>query len=203
VTEDLQPPESSSLPKPPESGKVRGLWLWFIGCAAVALVADQVTKEVMLHLLDPANPIPIVPGCFELLLVFNPGAAFSMFEGARWMFIGVSALALVFLPYYLRGLMRQGERSRGYPIGLGMILGGAIGNAIDRLFRPEGLVVDFFHAFWGDKHFPVFNVADSAISVGLAVLMLTMVLRPAAAGQARLVEGPAESEGERDVAGSV
>ena len=183
-----------------------GLWAWFVVCALAALSLDQLSKEVILRTLEPATPIPLIPNLFELRLVFNPGAAFSLFEGGRWMFISVSLGAILFLPYYLRGLLRQGERSPVYPIGLGLILGGAMGNAIDRVFRPEGLVVDFFHAYWGAHSFPVFNVADSAISVGLVLLLAFMIFAPVAAPPpmpAALESPERKEEGERDVAGSL
>lgn len=150
----------------------RSLWKLFWGMAVSSVILDQASKWAALHYLDPANPVPILPGLFDLQLVFNPGAAFSMFQGARWMFILVSGLAVVFLPWYLASLFRQGETDWVHPAGLGLVMGGAVGNAIDRIFRHEGLVVDFFHAFWRDRHFPVFNVADSAITVGIGLLLI-------------------------------
>lgn len=139
--------------------------------AALALFLDQGTKWMAESLLDPYRPPTLIPGLFELRLVHNDGAAFSMFRGGRWMFILISAAAAVFLPYYLRSLRREGENHLFLPIGLGLIWGGAMGNAIDRVFRDRGLVVDFFHFFWGEYSFPVFNIADSAITVGLFAIV--------------------------------
>lgn len=171
----------------------------FWSVAVLAFLADQASKEAALAFMDRTSRIPILPGLFELRLEFNPGAAFSLFVGGRWFFVGVSAAALVFLPSYLRGLVRGGEHHRVYPLALGLILGGAMGNALDRCFRPKGYVVDFFHAYWGKHSFPVFNVADSAITVGLGVLLLAMFL----IGERETPPTEEQGEGESNVAGSV
>lgn len=146
-------------------------WAWFWGMAVFALSLDQGTKWLAESLLDPYRPPTLIPGFFELRLVHNDGAAFSMFRGGRWMFILISVAAAFFLPYYLRSLRRAGENHFLLPVGLGLIWGGAMGNAVDRIFRDRGLVVDFFHFFWGEHSFPVFNVADSAITVGLVAIV--------------------------------
>ncbi len=182
-----------------DPGAVSRAFRLFWSVAAVAFLADQASKEAALALMDRTSRVPIVPGLFELRLEFNSGAAFSLFVGGRWFFVAVSAAALVFLPSYLLGLVRGGEQHRVYPLALGLILGGAMGNALDRCFRPKGYVVDFFHAYWGKHSFPVFNVADSAITVGLGVLLLAMFL-----GGGRVSRTSEEQEeGESDVAGSV
>jgi signal peptidase II len=143
--------------------------------ALFALLADQASKAAVLALLHRGVPLPIFPGLFELRLEFNPGAAFSLFIGGRWVFVAVSIAAFLFLPMYLSSLLRAGERHWIYPAGVGLILGGAIGNALDRVFRDKGWVVDFFHAHWGNHSFPVFNVADSCITVGLSALLFAML----------------------------
>lgn len=172
--------------------KVTFFWL----VALVILLVDQTSKAAALAYLDRMHPFPIIPSLFELRLEFNRGAAFSLFVGGRWIFVAVSITALVFLPLYLRSLFQAGETSWVYPIGLGMILGGAMGNALDRIFRLEGRVVDFFHAFWGPHSFPVFNVADSAITIGLFFLLMILFFP-------RLFESSAKLKVEDDVADSV
>ncbi len=142
--------------------------------ALITMLVDQTSKAAALELLDRNHPFPIIPHLFELRLEFNRGAAFSLFVGGRWIFVAVSLAAMIFLPVYLRNLLQAGERNWLYPIGLGLILGGAVGNALDRLFREQGMVVDFFHAYWKRHSFPVFNIADSAITVGLGALLLVM-----------------------------
>ena len=169
---EVLPPEEET-PETDLALRTRRLYaFWLI--ALMTLLADQTGKAAALTFLDQQHPFPILPGLFELRLEFNRGAAFSLFVGGRWIFVTVSLAAIVFLPVYLRSLLQAGEMSWLYPIGLGLILGGAMGNALDRVFRHEGMVVDFFHAFWRKHSFPVFNIADSAISVGLGVLLLVM-----------------------------
>lgn len=177
-------------------------WILFWGVAVALVVLDQGAKFLALAGLDPARPVPILPGLFELRLVFNPGAAFSLFPGGRWLFILISMGAFFFIPWYLRGLLHQGVTGSISAIGLGLILGGAIGNAIDRLFRHEGLVVDFFHAFWNGHSFPVFNVADSAITIGIGSLILATLWAKPCPGGSREETGE-KAEEERDVAGSL
>lgn len=150
----------------------------FWSVVASLILVDQGSKILALHHLSPMSGLPIIPDLFELRLAFNPGAAFSLFVGGRWVFVAVSALALVFLPLYLRSLIAMGERSWIFPIGVGLVLGGALGNAFDRIFRREGLVVDFFHVYWREHSFPLFNVADSGITIGL-IMLLTVTFFPA------------------------
>ncbi len=159
----------------PECGTGRKVtFFWLI--ALVVLLIDQTSKAAALAFLDRMHPFPVIPSLFELRLEFNKGAAFSLFVGGRWIFVAVSIAALFFLPLYLRSLFQAGETSWVYPVGIGLILGGAMGNALDRIFRHEGRVVDFFHAFWGRHSFPVFNVADSAITIGLFFLLMILFL---------------------------
>ena len=180
------------------------LWIFFWGVAIFAVAFDQWSKQYVLRHLNVASPVPIIPGFFELRLVFNPGAAFSLFQGGRYMFIAVSLAAFLFLPWYMRGLFLHGERTPVYPIGLGLILGGAVGNAIDRIFRPDGLVVDFFHVYWRDHSFPVFNIADSAITVGLGGILIAMLIPGLGSAPMEQESGEGvEKEGETDVAGSL
>ncbi|MCB9767173.1 MAG: signal peptidase II [Candidatus Omnitrophica bacterium] len=160
----------------PETPSRAALWMSFWGCGVLALVLDQATKWIALATLDPYAPPSVIPGLFELRLVHNDGAAFSMFQGGRWLFIAVSIGAALFLPFYLRSLLNEGENHSFYPLGLGLIWGGAMGNAVDRVFREQGLVVDFFHVFWKDHSFPVFNVADSAITAGLVAIVVAAIL---------------------------
>jgi len=166
--------DSESAPRQ-SPANANALWRAFWTCGAMALVLDQATKWIALGHLDPYDPPTIIPNLFELRLVHNDGAAFSLFQGGRWVFILVSIGAAFFLPLYLRSLMRDGEDHLFYPIGLGLIWGGAMGNAVDRVFREDGLVVDFFHFFWKQYSFPVFNVADTAITIGLIAILFAAI----------------------------
>ncbi len=150
--------------------KDKFLWL----CFTVVLVADQLSKKLALESLAEGRPVSIVEGLFNLTLVYNPGAAFGMFAGLpdtqrRVTLLFVAFLALLAVFYMLRDT--KGDRIS--QIALVCILGGAIGNIVDR-FRFDA-VVDFLDFYWGAYHWPAFNIADSAICLGVAVLMFRML----------------------------
>ena len=140
-------------------------WLW-LSLAVIAL--DFATKQAVLASLRPGETVPILP-VFTLVLAFNPGAAFSFLAGAsgwqRWVFAGIAAVASVVIAW----LLRRGG-SRVYCAGLALILGGALGNLWDRL--TIGHVVDFLLFHWREWSYPAFNVADSAITVGAALIII-------------------------------
>lgn len=141
-------------------------WLWV---SLLVLVLDQVTKQIAEHLLTWGEPVPVLPS-FNLTLLYNTGAAFSFLDDAggwqRWFFIvlalGVSAL----LVNWLRGLRRDQVRMA---LALALILGGAVGNVIDRIWL--GHVIDFIQVYYREWYWPAFNIADSAISVGAGLLI--------------------------------
>lgn len=141
-----------------------------LALAALVVTLDQISKLAVLSLLQPYETIPLVPG-FNLTLTFNRGASFSFLAEAggwqRWLFSGVSAVAAVVIIVLLRRTS-PGDRLNGY--GLVLVLGGAIGNLVDRL--RLGHVIDFFDVYHRAWHFPAFNVADSAITIGAALLVL-------------------------------
>lgn len=142
-------------------------WLW-LSLLLVAL--DQWTKHIVLGALDHLQRVEVIPGLLNWTLAFNTGAAFSFLadEGGwqRWLFtalaVGVSAVLVVWL-----GRTRRGDWRTALPLAL--IVGGAIGNLIDRV--RLGHVTDFIQVYHGDWYFPAFNVADSAISVGAVLLI--------------------------------
>lgn len=160
----------------PESLKRVAPWL---GLAALVIVADQLSKYAISSSLRPGE-FRELTGFFNLVLTYNRGAAFSFLSDAggwqRALFIGVAAIAVAVIVT----LLVRHPRERLFCAGLGLILGGALGNVCDRVVL--GHVVDFldFHAFgW---HFWAFNLADSAITVGAGLLILDG-LRSAKAGQ--------------------
>ncbi|MCD6680390.1 MAG: signal peptidase II [Burkholderiaceae bacterium] len=148
-----------------------GRWLW-IAAAVVAL--DQATKFAVERAFSYGERLAVVPGFFDLTLVYNRGAAFSFLANAagwqRWFFIGLGAVAAAFIVWLLA---RHGSQ-RLFAFALALILGGAIGNVVDRIAR--GHVVDFVLLHWQRFHWPAFNVADSAITIG-AVLLVVDELR--------------------------
>jgi signal peptidase II len=145
------------------------------GTALVVLVLDQVTKLLALKGLSPGAPVDLVDGFFSLTLVMNPGLAFGMLSSTptawRWIVALLSIGALAVLATVGVRLLPTGGWTTG--IALGFIFGGAVGNLIDR--GRFGAVVDFLDFYWRGYHWPAFNVADSAISVGVALLALRLV----------------------------
>jgi signal peptidase II len=141
-----------------------------LGIATVLFVADQLTKTWALDRLEPARPVVVVPDFFHLTLVMNPGVAFGMFAGVppewRWLVMGLSLVALVLLCSLAMRIVPGG----GWlgTVAIGLVLGGAAGNLLDRW--RLGAVVDFIDVFWKSYHWPAFNVADSAITVGVVLL---------------------------------
>lgn len=142
-------------------------WLWLSG---LIIVLDQITKWLAERFLEPFVPVPVMPS-FNLTLVYNKGAAFSFLSQAggwqRWFFSGLAIAVSVFIILWLR---RLHARDTWTAAGLSLVLGGAIGNLIDRLIY--GHVIDFIDVFYSTYHYPTFNVADSAITVGAALLIV-------------------------------
>jgi len=141
-------------------------WLWL---AVLVVVLDQATKWLAEGLLDPYRPVPLIP-FLNFTLMFNDGAAFSFLSGAggwqRWLFAGfASAMSVVLLIW----LLRLGSHERLMAAALSLVIGGAMGNLIDRM--ETGRVVDFIQLYAGDWYWPAFNVADSAITLGVALLL--------------------------------
>ncbi len=139
------------------------------------LVSDQWTKHLAVSGLSLGEPVPIIDGLFNLTLVYNPGAAFGMFGDLsdttrRILLSVVSCLALIVV---VRFMFKEAKYDQVSQFALIGILGGALGNVIDR-YRFDS-VVDFLDFYWGRYHWPAFNIADSAISVGVVILMLRVL----------------------------
>lgn len=136
------------------------------------MAADQFTKWLVLTRMAELTEIPIIPGFFSLQHVHNPGAAFGMLQNQRWFFVAAALLAVAAILWYLRLPETQHWRTR---LSLGLIMGGALGNLIDRV-RGDGEVTDFLLFYWRDYYFPNFNVADICITVGVGLFLLHMLL---------------------------
>lgn len=149
-------------------------WLLWIGIAALIAILDQFTKVLILGSFQYGEHLPIT-SFFNLVRVHNLGAAFSFLSDAggwqRWLFTGIGVVATLFMTWMLRAHAGQ----RLFCSAISLILGGAVGNVIDRLIH--GYVVDFLDFYWGRWHFPAFNLADSAITLGAALLILDELLR--------------------------
>ena len=153
-------------------GNRLGRWLLL---ALVVVILDQASKWAILGRFAYGERLAVVPGWFDLTLVFNTGAAFSFLaEAAGWQRWFFTALAIVASLVILHLLRRHGSQAL-FATSLALIMGGAIGNVIDRIIHAK--VVDFLLFHRSDWYFPAFNVADSAITVGAVLLIVDEVLR--------------------------
>jgi signal peptidase II len=146
--------------------------LWII---VIIMVLDQATKALVRARFSLYDELELIPGLLNLTRVHNTGAAFGLLNGTdlplKTVLLGVvAAAALIGLAIYSAMLPLEHWLTR---LGLSLIIGGAAGNLIDRLV--SGSVVDFVDVYWGTHHFWAFNIADSAISVGVAIMILDML----------------------------
>ena len=155
-------------------GKSSASVIPWLGLAAIILIADQFTKVLITgyyHLGDSTY----VTSFFNIVRAHNTGAAFSFLAGEtgwqRWFFTGIGVLAAFFIIYMLRSHAGQ----KLFSFAMACILGGAIGNVVDRLLH--GYVVDFLDFHWHGMHFAAFNLADAAITIGAISLILDELLR--------------------------
>jgi signal peptidase II len=143
--------------------------------SGVLVLLDQVTKAAVGLYLQPYHSIAVIPGFFNLTHIHNPGGAFGFLAGAdpmlrKIVFLFVSFLAVVLILWYYM------KTPASYPLlatAFAMIFGGAIGNLIDRI--RTGKVVDFLDFYLGNLHWPAFNVADSAITIGIGIFILHLL----------------------------
>lgn len=141
------------------------------------VASDQITKAMIVRLITPYTSKTIIPGMFNITHIYNPGGAFGFMAGQSTLvrtilFLIVSAIAIGFIFYFYKSTPKT------HPVlasGFALIFGGAIGNMIDRI--RLGTVVDFLDFYIKDLHWPAFNIADSAISVGMAIFLFHLVFK--------------------------
>ncbi len=157
-------------------------WRW-LPLAAGVIVADQVVKAWIVHhfaLFERVHELPVL----DIILTYNRGAAFSFLSDAsgwqRWLFVILALAVSVALIIWMRRLRAHALLA----CGLALIVGGALGNMLDRI--TTGRVVDFIHVHWGRHYFPAFNIADSAITVGAVILLIDAWLETRAAGRVQV-----------------
>jgi signal peptidase II len=145
--------------------------------AGSILISDQITKALILAHLPLGGSIPVIPGFFDLTHVHNPGGAFGFMAGMSaefrsLLFIAVSLVATGLILYFY---WQTPPGQRFLSVGLALIFGGAVGNLVDRI--RFGVVVDFLDVYAGALHWPAFNVADSAITVGVGIFAYHLLFR--------------------------
>jgi len=155
----------------------RNKYTYLLMVAGLVVVMDQITKALILGYLPLYNSITVVPGFFNIIHIHNPGGAFGFLadqgSGVRktvFLFVSFLAVCLIFW-FYKKTPMTH----RILATGFAMIFGGAIGNLIDRV--RFGKVVDFLDFYIGNLHWPAFNIADSAITVGIGIFILHIVFK--------------------------
>jgi len=153
-------------------------YLIFFITAVVLVLLDQLTKALVVSNLQLHDSVPLINGFFNLVHVRNPGAAFGFLaKSPAWFrsvfFIAVTIAAILLILYYLK---QTGDADKIQVVALSFIFAGAVGNLIDRIRFGE--VVDFLDVYVSTHHWPAFNVADSAISVGAVLLLISLLKRP-------------------------
>ena len=164
---------TASLPSTPSSQPTSTLWRWLV-LAGVLITLGQLTKLYFDGLLRYGQRIAVLP-FFDFTLLYNPGAAFSFLAQAdgwqRWFFTILGLVASVFIVW----MMHKNRSNNRLMLALTLILGGALGNVIDRI--AYGHVVDFLLFYWKDWYYPAFNIADTCITLGAILLILDELLR--------------------------
>ncbi len=142
----------------------RRLYLTFLGVAAVVIAIDQITKHLVVSELSDGSVVTLIDGVLTFRLVHNPGGAFGIGQDFPGLFLAASLITLVIVLFLARKIEEQ-----SWALPLGLVLGGGIGNLVDRIIRDTGgRVIDFIDF----QVWPLFNVADSAIVVGVIVLFI-------------------------------
>ncbi|MCK9273830.1 MAG: signal peptidase II [Syntrophales bacterium] len=147
----------------------------FLPVSLFVIVSDQVTKFLIRDSLGLYETIPVIEGLFNITYIRNPGAAFGFLSGAspffRSLFLTLITVAVIALIIYILG--KNDRQERLLHVSLSLVLGGAIGNLIDRIVFGE--VTDFIDLYIGSAHWPAFNIADMAISAGAFMLIFEMI----------------------------
>ena len=153
--------------------------------AILVVLLDQATKEWVRGAFSLHESLPVVPGFFHLTYIRNTGAAWGMFSGQNLALAVLAFAMLAALVLFRRKFLPPGRHHR---VALGLLCGGIVGNLFDRLRLDY--VVDFLDVYWRVHHFPAFNVADSAICVGVGIYVLGTLLAPAPAAPAPETPAP-------------
>lgn len=171
----------SRAPRAEAVGDLSGKLGFYFGVVGSIVAVDLVTKLIAQRTLPPYQPVPVLGDFFRLTYIYNPGAAFGLSAGpaSRFIFLGLAIVAVVVLFLMYRSTPVQ-DRLRLWAICL--VTGGALGNVIDRIRSPRG-VVDFFDVGIGNVRWPVFNIADIAVTCGAILLAISLWREDAEARQ--------------------
>ncbi|MBD1379954.1 signal peptidase II [Metabacillus arenae] len=139
--------------------------------AAGVILLDQLTKWLVVKNMELGENIPVIEDFFYITSHRNTGAAWGILQGQMWFFYIVTVIVIIGIIYYMQ---RYAKKEKLMGMALGLMLGGAIGNFIDRIFRKE--VVDFFNTYIFGYDFPIFNIADASLCIGVGLLFIQMLL---------------------------
>ncbi|SER04508.1 signal peptidase II [Gracilibacillus ureilyticus] len=145
------------------------LWVYIVAVVIIGL--DQLTKLWIVQNMELGDQITVIENVFYLTSHRNTGAAWGILAGQMIFFYIITTIVIGFVIYYIQ---KYGKDSKLLGLSLALVLGGAIGNFIDRLFRKE--VVDFFDIYIGSYDYPIFNIADSALVVGVILIFIGTIL---------------------------
>ncbi|KGP71395.1 signal peptidase II [Pontibacillus yanchengensis] len=145
------------------------MWYYLIAIGIIAL--DQLTKWIIVKSMALGEQIPVIEPFLYITSHRNTGAAWGILQGQMWFFYIITVIVIGAVIYYIQ---QYAKTNALIGVALGFILGGAIGNFIDRIFRKE--VVDFVDTYIGNYDFPIFNVADSALVVGVGLVFIATIL---------------------------
>ncbi len=140
---------------------------------AIVFIIDQIIKIIIKHTMNLYQEISIIPNFFSLCYVKNTGAAFSILEDATLLLIAISVIFIILIDKSIK--KEEQNLSKLSIISLGMIIGGIFGNLIDRILYRS--VIDYISFSFGKYHFPIFNIADIGITVGVVLLIIDMIRR--------------------------
>jgi len=147
-----------------------GVFVYYYLIALFIILLDQVTKWIIVRYMELGDSIQIIPNFLYITSHRNRGAAWGILQGQMWFFYIVTIIVVVMLVLYIRSLK---PKQRLFGIALSFMLGGAIGNFIDRIFRKE--VVDFIDTYIFTYDFPIFNIADSALVIGVGLILILTI----------------------------
>ncbi|PMC38362.1 signal peptidase II [Bacillus sp. UMB0899] len=144
--------------------------MYYYIIAGLIIIIDQLTKWLIVKNMEIGDHIPVIENFLYITSHRNRGAAWGILQGQMWFFYIITAIVIVGLIYYIQ---KHTKQNVVMGVALGFMLGGAIGNFIDRLFRKE--VVDFINTYIFSYDFPIFNIADSALCIGVGLLFIHML----------------------------
>ena len=158
----------------PHSAQERKVFFRGMALMIFFAILDQITKQLIVNNFSYGERLPVIKGFFNLTYVTNPGAAWGILSGRPWLLLVISLTVFALMAIFVRRIC-DGWSERYYALML--VMSGIVGNCFDRVFRG-GAVVDFLDFVFGNYHYPSFNVADSCICCGVAIFILSSVIRP-------------------------